>query len=234
MRIRSHATTLAACVLAAACGSSVRASLDAGSDAGHDTPGDTGLDYSPDPGNPQCSDGIDNDGDDLVDMEDFDCESPADGIEGPDDGCTTDNHCAAGWEECDHASGLCYDPPFGGPCDPCHDSADCGDGVTGEDPDRDFCLIYGTSGHCTKDCRGEFDCPRGFWCDPGEDGEMPGYCRTVILSCTALDIVGTSCMGEPDCYGAMACHGGICTYECETEHQCVEGTSCTAGWCTSD
>ncbi|HEY5333888.1 MAG TPA: hypothetical protein VIJ21_10105, partial [Solirubrobacterales bacterium] len=32
---------------------------------------------------PQCADGIDNDGDGLIDMEDPDCSSPSDNIEGP-------------------------------------------------------------------------------------------------------------------------------------------------------
>src|ERR1700744_544529 len=32
---------------------------------------------------PQCADGVDNDGDGLIDMEDPDCSSPSDNLEGP-------------------------------------------------------------------------------------------------------------------------------------------------------
>jgi hypothetical protein len=191
------------------------------------------VDPLPDGASPECADGIDNDGDDLIDLDDWDCEGHADTSEGPGPGgCTTDNHCAAGWEECDHDTGECYTPPAGGLCDPCESSTDCGDGVTGDDPDRDFCLNYGMGNwHCTKDCMGDYDCPRGFWCDYGDDGYPPGYCRTVVISCNALDLVGDECFGEYDCLGAMPCHEGICTYECESQPQCPEGTSCTGGWC---
>jgi hypothetical protein len=48
------------------------------------------------PAVPQCADGIDNDGDGLIDMEDPDCTSPADNIEGPDPASSAPPNGAAG------------------------------------------------------------------------------------------------------------------------------------------
>ena len=141
------------------CGGALRAAgdgdtTDAAGDPAHDVALDPSLepepdivpdgtpDVEPDGADPECSDGIDNDGDDLIDMEDFDCANPDDDPEGPPEGeCSIDNHCAAGWEECDRSTGTCYDPPQGELCAECRSSEDCGDGVTGDDPNRDFCLI---------------------------------------------------------------------------------------------
>ena len=224
------------------CGSTIKASfdgvgdgpIDTGGDTGGDVPGDVPADARPDgTGEGECEDGLDNDGDDLIDMEDWDCEHIYDTTEGPGDGpCLMDNHCEAGWLECDLETGECYEPPMGGLCEGCGDSLDCGDGVTGDDPDRDFCVRYSSgSWHCSKDCQGDFDCPRGFQCEFGEDGRPPGYCRPWTISCDALDLLGETCTGEYDCYGAMPCHEGICTYVCETNRQCPAPTYCIDGWC---
>ncbi len=222
------------------CGSTIKASFDGTGDGSTDTHSDMNSDVPADlppdgTGEGQCEDGLDNDGDDLIDMDDWDCEHIYDSTEGPGEDCTMDNHCEAGWLECDHETGECYEPPMGELCAGCVNSEDCGDGVTGEDPDRDFCVHYGSgTWNCSKDCQGDFDCPRGFQCDFGDDGYPPGYCRPWAISCDALDLVGESCTGEYDCLGAMPCHGDICTYECESNRQCPDTTTCTSGWCIPD
>jgi len=204
-------------------------------DAGSDVVSDGAVDVEPDGANPECSDGIDNDGDDLVDMEDFDCASPDDDPEGPPEGeCSIDNHCAAGWEECDRSTGTCYDPPMGELCAECRSSEDCGDGVTGDNPNRDFCLIgWWPPGECTKDCAGDFDCPKGFRCIDS-DGTL--MCLPYAGSCEAFALMGESCTRDDDCgYGDSAvCEGSVCTSLCEVEHDCPMGSSCVAGLCAMD
>jgi hypothetical protein len=245
------------CAAAVGCGSTIRASGDALTD--RDGPVDTSVtdtavtdtavadtsedpvddvpaDTAPDSSDTQCSDGIDNDGDDLIDMEDFDCANPSDDVEGPEGGCTVDNHCAGGWNECDPDTHECYDPPEGALCDPCYRSEDCGDGVTGDDPDRDYCVIYGTSGRCSKDCRGDFDCPKGFYCDPDVTPPHPGMCLPTSGSCWNLDAFGNPCSRNEDCgWGdRVVCEGSICTSMCEVEHDCPMGWSCVSGMCVED
>ncbi|MBW2260728.1 MAG: hypothetical protein JRG91_02055 [Deltaproteobacteria bacterium] len=246
--VRSLSLAAAAVALLLGCGSTIKATFDGFSDSstdgtgdtsgdtGSDTPGDAPVDARPDgTGEGECEDGLDNDGDDLIDMDDWDCEHIYDSVEGPEsDDCTMDTHCADGWEECNDETGECYDPPQGELCDECGDSADCGDGVMGESPDRDFCVNYGYNWNCSKDCDGGWDCPRGFRCDLGDDGLPPGFCRPYTISCNAMDLIGEGCTGEYDCLGAMPCHGGICTYECETNRECPDTTTCTGGWCIPD
>jgi hypothetical protein len=204
-------------------------------DAAPDAVPDGVDDVEPDGAGPECSDGIDNDGDDLIDLEDFDCANPGDDPEGPPEGeCSIDNHCAAGWEECDRSTGTCYDPPMGELCAECRSSEDCGDGVTGDNPNRDFCLIgWWPPGECTKDCAGDFDCPKAFRCIDSDGTQM---CLPYIGSCEALGLVGETCARDDECgYGDSAvCEGSICTSMCEVEHDCPMGWSCVTGLCAMD
>ena len=126
---------------------------DAEGDWADTPPADSEIDSGP----AQCSDGIDNDNDDLVDMDDIDCVSPWDPVEGPETGeCTSDNHCDGGWLECDRHTNTCYDPPGSSLCDVCDDIDDCGDRVVTENPDADFCLYWGgDDAYCAKDCLDE-------------------------------------------------------------------------------
>jgi len=206
---------------------------DAVPDTVEDTLPDTATDPEPDSTAPQCDDGLDNDGDDLIDMEDFDCPSPDHPVEGPPpDGCSVDNHCDAGFAECDRSSGECYEPPEGAVCEECWSSEDCGDGVTGGDPDRDWCVYTGMGGgNCTKDCAGDFDCPKGFRCS--DLGEGARGCYPVVGSCDLMEVVGEGCGTDEDCYG-LACEGGICTHGCEVEHDCMMGMSCVVDICVPD
>jgi hypothetical protein len=204
-------------------------------DVDPDAEPDPDPDVEPDSPGTECSDGIDNDGDDLIDTEDFDCSSPDDHPEGPlGDGCSIDNHCAAGWEECDRSTGTCYDPPRGELCTECRSSEDCGDGVTGDNPNRDFCLIgWWPPGECTKDCAGDFDCPKAFRCIDS-DGRM--MCLSYAGSCEAFGLMGESCTRDDECgYGdAVLCEGSVCTSMCEVEHDCPMGWSCVVGLCARD
>jgi hypothetical protein len=103
---------------------------------------------------------------------------------------------------------------------------DCGDGVTGDDPDRDFCIYESsTGGNCAKDCRVDVDCPQGFRCHFFEVADM---CIPVASSCLAMDEMGTSC--TTSCT-YTDCHGGICTTTCTVDHDCPEGMHCSTGWC---
>ena len=217
--------------------------IDPSTDPPHDPPMDRDVeippdlspdhppDIPPDSGTTECSDGIDNDFDGLTDLEDFDCEGPDDPHEGPDVGeCTNDNHCDAGWEECNRETNECYDPPEGNPCQECYRSEDCGDGVTGENPDRDFCLYWSYQGFCSKDCLGAADCPRGFYCDFSEG---PGMCVPVAGTCNSMERMGDPCEGEYDC-GYAVCHDSMCTTQCEIEHDCPDAMSCVEGWCVLD
>jgi hypothetical protein len=206
-------------------------------DTSADVPVDMPVDSPPDTTLPECSDGIDNDGDDLIDLEDFDCNSAEDHVEGPEDGCSVDNHCEAGYWECDRDSGECYDPPEGGLCDPCGNSADCGDGVMGTDTDRDFCVYMSSmSGRCAKDCVADFDCPKGFFCSPDVDPPHQGMCIPVVGSCGALDVFGSGCGRPEDCGWSewVTCVEGTCTSHCEVEHDCPMHWSCVEGLCVED
>jgi hypothetical protein len=196
-----------------------------------DAPAEPDLEDGEEPGVFQCSDGLDNDGDGLPDMEDFDCTSPGDPLEGPDVGeCTTDHQCSGGWGECDKTSNICYAPPQGLPCEPCYTSSNCGDGVTGDNPDRDWCVYWGIRGSCTKDCNGDADCPRAYVCDYGEDGPPLGYCVPLAGTCDDLGLLGSTCEGGDDC-GNAVCNGGICTTECAKLHDCPEASTCVDGLC---
>jgi len=179
---------------------------------------------------PQCSDGLDNDGDSLIDLDDFDCSDPSDSVEGPDTGeCTNDGHCDAGMNECNLSNNTCYDPPHGNICDSCWQSTDCGDGVTGNNPDRDFCVYWTYRGFCTKDCRGDYDCPRVFTCDLSNP---VGMCLPRVGTCDTLQNFGSNCTNDNQCGGEnILCHEGICTSNCSIEHDCPSGMHCTEGWC---
>ncbi len=229
---------------------------DATTDTAHDTGWDTGWDTVEEPGWDtatewdtsvdwivdtvpdaihQCSDYMDNDGDDLIDMDDNDCTSPEDDIEGSEVGeCTTDNHCDAGWSECNIITNVCYTPPMALPCSRCETRADCGDGITDEDhPDVDWCVMSGPSGGtCTKDCREDYDCPRGYFCD-GLDAP-PGMCLP-ISDCEDMYNIGASCGSSWDCgWGSgLSCIDNVCTYECETQHECPSGAECLDGVCVA-
>jgi Transglycosylase SLT domain len=58
------------------------------------TPSAPGLTITPTPAPPQCADGIDNDGDGLIDLEDPDCTSASDTTEGPEEGATANTPAA--------------------------------------------------------------------------------------------------------------------------------------------
>jgi len=222
----------AASIIAAACGDATKFTGDAGTDTTTDWPSDITIDpHGEDgPGLPSCSDDRDNDGDDLVDLDDWDCESPTDGPEGPAGGCTMDTHCAAGWEECEE--GTCEVPLEGALCEPCTDSGDCGDGLM-DGPDRDFCVYYGMGGgNCSHDCMADHDCPRGFYCEYGDDGAPPGYCVPIAGSCAALEnVLGGPCTSRFDCMNVMECVDETCAYECTEQWHCPTGTDCTDGFC---
>ncbi len=203
-----------------------------------DTMVDTAVDTAPDPTGSQCSDGVDNDGDDLIDLEDWDCAGPSTLVEGPPPGsveCSVDTHCEIGYSECDRMTGSCVAPTEGMLCDACGWRADCGMGITDEDnPDVDWCVFAdSSSGNCSKDCLGDFDCPKGFVCDLGDDSLPPGLCWPFVGSCQMMDMVGTMCGVDDDCDG-LTCVGGACTYRCEAEHHCVFGYSCVGDVCLPD
>lgn len=202
-------------------------------DPTEDTFVDPIADTMPEPEYPECNDGLDNDGDTLYDMDDNDCESPSDMREGSEVGeCTSDNHCDGGWLECNILTNECYEPPMSPPCGTCSSREDCGDGIANEEnPDVDWCLVMGPGdGVCTKDCREDFDCPRGFFCD-GLDAP-PGMC-VATAGCGGMEDIGTGCSGFWDCGwgGGLECIDGVCTYECAHEHDCPVGVSCIDGVC---
>jgi hypothetical protein len=188
-------------------------------------------DNPPDTAVPQCSDGIDNDGDSLVDMEDFDCIDPSDPVEGPETGeCTNDSHCDAGWNECDLTTNTCYDPPQHNICEDCWSSQDCGDGVSGEDPNRDFCVYVMIQRYCAKDCRNDFDCPRAFICDFSQPA---GLCVPYAGTCASRASFGSACSNDGECNG-LQCPAGICTSDCRVEHDCPDAMSCIESLCILD
>ncbi|MFH1435520.1 MAG: hypothetical protein ABIJ56_07360 [Pseudomonadota bacterium] len=202
-------------------------------------PGDADSDHTPDdtaeePGATQCSDGIDNDSDGLVDMEDYDCADSSDPLEGPESGeCTNDGHCSTGMDECDRETGTCYDPPGLSPCDTCSGTAECGDGLNTGDPDADVCYsMGGPLASCGKDCLGDYDCPSGFLCYAGPELAPNTTCIPVIGTCDALFLLWTDCDVEEDCEGGL-CNDGKCTSRCTRQHDCLYGYICIEGWCIS-
>jgi hypothetical protein len=103
--------------------------------------------------------------------------------------------------------------------------------VTGDDPNRDYCVYYGYTGQCTKDCAGDFDCPRGFNC-VDSDGHL--MCLPRAGSCDLLlDVMGDTCGTSDEC-PYMTCQGGVCTTDCTIEHDCPGTLSCIDGWCVPD
>ncbi|MBI5501342.1 MAG: hypothetical protein HY907_13940 [Deltaproteobacteria bacterium] len=158
--------------------------------------------------------------------------------------CSRDADCM--WPdhlwECDAATGTCYDPPRGEFCAPCTDRTTCGDGGDASD---DWCVIYSyTSRGCSKDCLDDLDCPGGgiCWtsdnrpCDPGEYG---CYCVSRLGSCEALARFGDFCMADAMCRTCgepcnfLICPSGYCTWNCDTDADCVWGAVCDGGVCVT-
>lgn len=152
--------------------------------------------------------------------------------------CHRDGDCIwAGhiWE-CDSSSNTCYDPPYGGFCDPCSVRDDCGDGGSSSD---DWCVHYTYSDRgCSTDCADDYDCPRGSYCDdrsgtPCPPGGSDCVCVVKTGTCTTWNEFGTGCSYDYHCDGPdNYCRSGSCTWSCSTDEDCPPASpGCSGGEC---
>jgi len=138
--------------------------------------------------------------------------------------------------ECNSSSTICYNPPSGEFCATCNNHTECGDGGSSSD---DPCVWYTTSDHgCGKDCRSDYDCPRGSRCVNGSGGtcsttDTECFCQVRVGTCHTWRHFGDSCSTDPDCDGpSTVCRSGHCTWACTTVDDCpLESTGCTGGFC---
>ena len=189
-----------------------------------------------------CGDGIDNDGDGLVDCADDDCAAvPCD------DGsnCTADDVCTAGVcagspldcddgvdctvDACDAAAGctngaddaLCDDGDYCNGVESCSDAGceagrePCAAGTTCDEA-ADLCVVAG----CTVDA----DCDDGDVCNGAETCDATGACATgEALVCDD----GVFCNGAELCDAATGCVEGPLPV-------CDDGVDCTEDYCDLD
>ncbi len=188
------------------------------------------------PGDPTCSDGLDNDCDGSKDLADTGCKSC-----GTDAECDDKNPCTA--DAC--VTGLCSNPPAneGTGCDdknPCTTATVCKSGACGGGqayvcPQPSNPCLQATCAPATGCVNGNR--PDGTACNDGLFCTNPD-------SCTA-----GSCGGPPrDCtVGLLACHTRSCNEAidqcvdstlpdgtgCDDKDPCSQGESCKAGSCTA-
>jgi hypothetical protein len=165
-----------------------------------------------------CDDGIDNDGDGLIDCADPDCEAKL---------CDDGLYCNEG-ETCQ--GGVCTG---GGPT-ACDDGVSCTDdscneaaGACENMPNDAYCQDDGL--YCNGDeyCDPETDCTStGTPCLPGE------ICNEAIDQCEEAD-----CQSHTECDDGLYCNGAetcnLTTGQCEqgTTVTCDDGQSCTDDYC---
>jgi hypothetical protein len=138
--------------------------------------------------------------------------------------------------ECDPETHVCYDPPQGEVCDRCSNRRDCGDG--GSDSD-DWCVYAGWNGGCSKDCRGDEDCPGGTHCfnvfggedRPCEPTDEACVCVVRLGTCESFNRFGAECGDDGDCRDCdgcddLVCPDGYCTWPCSTPEDCRWGAVC--------
>ncbi|MBI5490759.1 MAG: hypothetical protein HY905_25725 [Deltaproteobacteria bacterium] len=164
------------------------------------------------------------------------------------DCCSRDADCM--WPdhlwECDTATGTCYDPPQGEFCAPCTNRSNCGDGGDASD---DLCVWYTTASHgCSKDCLDDLDCPGAAicWFTDGESVNRPCeptdsgcLCASRLGSCEPISRFGDFCMADAMCRtcgppcDVLVCPSGYCTWNCDTDADCVWGAVCDGGVCVT-
>lgn len=138
--------------------------------------------------------------------------------------------------ECDSSTNTCYDPPQGHFCEVCTDRTTCGDGGSSSD---DWCAYYtSTDNGCSKDCAGDYDCPRGAMCVDGAGSPCPSgvsdcMCVVKVGTCTTWRHFGDWCSGYPDCPGPdNLCRSARCTWACTTIDDCpLQSPGCVSGYC---
>jgi cysteine-rich repeat protein len=125
-------------------------------------------------------------------------EDPCEGVDCPDGSTCQSSPGAEGVE-----TAACI-PDQGPLCEPCQSDADCGDAA---------CVDYSGQGRfCGANCAEDADCPAGFSCDAGEDGQS-GQCVDVdgVCECSEAAIAtgrGAGCSVSNElgtCEGIRVC-----------------------------
>jgi hypothetical protein len=156
-------------------------------------------------------------------------------------GCRTDGDCAPGETCFPEQGGFCAPATGRAQCTPCDDDAQCGG-------PQDLCIGYLTGGgyvdrSCARDCSNA-PCDPGFSCASVRNGRMvcrPDYDMS-LPTCTALRNQGAACRFDPNdvdpgcgvenaqdarCIATAVGTAGVCSYWCDDNSQCPQGTTCT-------
>jgi hypothetical protein len=172
-----------------------------------------------------CADNLDNDGDDLYDGDDPDCQP----------GCTSNADCddgvfCNGTETCNTSTNECQ---AGTPPD-CNDGVGCTDDSC--DTTADACVNDPNDANCPDDgtfCNGTEFCDPAADCSSTGDPCPPGeICDEDQDTC---DVVG--CTTDADCDDGFFCNGtetcNTSTNECQagTPPECDDGVGCTVDSC---
>ena len=169
---------------------------------------------SPPSSETSCSDGVDNDCDDLVDCDDADCTGSADCV------CDFDGTCELG-EDCLNCANDCISGSGG---------ATCGNGIC-EAGDGEDCTS------CPSDCAGlTTGKPSGRYCCGSDTPCSDSRCTSGGLQCTDSSSGSASyCCGDGICEGAE--DSSNCALDCGSAGYCGDGT-CDPGEdecsCSSD
>ncbi|MGB5571947.1 MAG: hypothetical protein WBO69_01070, partial [Thermoanaerobaculia bacterium] len=155
-----------------------------------------------------CTDGVDNDCDNLVDCSDSDCSDDPACI------CDNDGVCETG-EDCNNCSNDCISGSIPG--------AVCGNGIC-EAGDGEDCLS------CAADCNGtQNGRPSNRFCCGDGDGQNPVSCSD--SRCTAGGLMCTDVPTTPGsyCCGDATCEGAEDSFNCEID--CGAAPFCGDGTC---
>ncbi len=221
------------------------------------TLGDDGGDVSPFPTNDagqvlcgdvpcQCSDGVDNDDDDLVDGLDGECTGPADNDEASFATGVPGDNVDPKWQDC------FFDGNSGAGDDKCRYSTDC---LTGDlplsDPDCsvveacvDFCAPRTPNGcDCFGCCEVTFtdDSTGTILISEPCDADDPASCTECVQTtecdneCGQCELCGGKTQADidadPDCSEGYTCDGGEIQCPSGTNAECESGFSCQFGCC---
>lgn len=191
-----------------------------------------------------CSNGIDDDCDFLVDSDDPNCApGPGESCGAPTYQCQQGSVCIA--EDQSGTTNSCYRV--------CESAAEC----SGEEQcvplsnDMSVCLEGGTGTCppcgdltcdedslclsleeppltlCAPDCVDNTDCPTGFYCAPLSGGG--GACVPLSFSCSVWGPgPGDACQDDSCALGNICLGDGFCYAACESSTECAEGESCQA------
>ncbi|MBC7794841.1 MAG: S8 family serine peptidase [Clostridia bacterium] len=184
-----------------------------------------------------CTNGIDDDCDALIDALDPQCAPAALSVGVP---CTVDFQCSE--------RGFCLNESLGYASGYC--TASCGGSGAADCPGGTVCIGegYATGSQCHASCEDDTSCRAGYWCRSFENGDkacMPScetsgclpseICDSATKTCLhqGPSPLGGACNARTDCAENGRClsdqggfHGGFCVTECQDDGVCDNGGDC--------